>query len=222
MGKAGPQSGCFLIAIARMQLSWRVATISCACFFHRCGFLLLLKNRRMVAPSNQAWLRFDRQDLVGGTDQYGNLYFTLGAGTAEGDTSASSNGVLINGTNRQADVNFLDKRSSSELPIPKDFLTEGSAIIQLLSAHDRYTNNLPYFCFPETVSGAYNSNWYAHGLLHAARLSHSERLPSWRPTPGCNRLRIAIRTRDHRGRGARRPQAARADDVSHLRPESGC
>ena len=112
------------------------------------------------------------------------MYFTLGAGTAEGDTSASCTGVLINGRNRPADVDLLNKRASMELPIAKSFLVEGAAIVQLLSAHGRYTNNVPYFCFPETVGAAYNSNSYAHGLLHAAGVPHSERAPGWRPTPG--------------------------------------
>lgn len=137
-----------------------------------------------VAPENQAWLLYDRADLIGGTDQYGNAYFTLGAGTADGDTSPSCTGVLINGKNRPADVNLLNKRVSSELPIAKDFISQGAAIIQLLSAHDRYLNNAAYYCFPEMAPSAYNSNSYAHGLLHAASLPHAETAPGWRPTPG--------------------------------------
>jgi hypothetical protein len=137
-----------------------------------------------VTPSNQSWLRYDRPDLIGGTDQYQNVYFTLGAGTAEGDTSASCTGVLTNGRNRPRDVDLLNKRSIIELPISKDFVVEGAAIFQLLSTHDRFTNNLPYYCFPEHAAAAYNSNSYAHGLLNAAGLRHSGRPPDWRPTPG--------------------------------------
>lgn len=143
-----------------------------------------------VTPTNQGWLLYDRPELIGGTDQFGNAYFTLGAGTATGDTSSSCIGVLTNGRNRSADVDLSNVSALVPLPLGQPGATaitpwdvEASVIVQLLATHSGYSNNLPYYCFPESAPAAYNSNSYVHGLLHAAGVPHSETPPK-NPAPG--------------------------------------
>jgi hypothetical protein len=115
-----------------------------------------------ITPSNIGYWRGLMPTEFLPQDQYGNHFLTLGAGTAEGDSSISCSGVLTKGLNRPNDVTKppVELEKLAVGPIAEDGL-----IAALLSHHGNYPNDLPYACLPELNPGMYNSNSYAHGLL---------------------------------------------------------
>jgi len=145
-----------------------------------------------VTPFNQKWLlenaqRFetcsDSQSCVPlGIDDFGNRFFTIGAGTASSDTALRCAGFLTKGLNRPNDVRTPPDAPPIELPI--DLRLQGLVIDSLLSSFDAYQNDLQYYCFPEERTGFYNSNSFTHGLLHAASVGHNEGPPTRRLLPG--------------------------------------
>ena len=147
-------------------------------------------NSIRVVPVNQEWLASQSAlqlpaDLDA-TDAFGNRYFTLGAGLPDGNdtTPACGGGNLTKGINREGDVTKPVK-ALRKLPVGHE--GEGAAVFSLLSHFNNYGNDLPYWCLPgdpdSTAGLAYNSNSFAHGLLHAAGVAHDEREPRW-PAPG--------------------------------------
>ena len=122
-----------------------------------------------------------------GTDEYGNGFFTIGAGSDSSDTSYLCSGTLVSDRNRPADYSTPPWDPLEPLPYPPTI--EDNLIASLIHADERYADDLPYACRPETNPGFYNSNSYAHGLLNAVGLPgprFPERapmiVPGW-PTP---------------------------------------
>ena len=143
---------------------------------------------RVVPHDQERWLNLPDLQLPG-TDQFGNRYFTLGAGSDGTDTNSSCAGTLKSDLNRPNDVGKPPWDPLDALAYP---LGAEDALINALLSRDRaYPDDLPYACRPEQNPGFYNSNSYAHGLLNAAGLrgpSLPDRLPSlvpgWRtPVP---------------------------------------
>lgn len=114
-----------------------------------------------------------------GLDEYGNKFFTLGAGSGNADTSSACDGILVSEVNRGNDVMTPPWDPPELLPYPESL--EYDKIQQLLALDRAYGDNLPYACRPEQNPGFYNSNSYAHGLLNAAGLP-TPRLPARMPT----------------------------------------
>ena len=120
------------------------------------------------------------------TDGFGNRYFTLGAGLPVGSDTGlhCGGGNLTKGINRDGDVT---KPVKALRKLPVAHVSEGATIFSLLIHFNSYANNVPYWCTPgdpdSTTGLAYNSNSFAHGLLHAAGVPHKEREPKW-PAPG--------------------------------------
>lgn len=149
-------------------------------------FLVVQHNSVRVVPFNQDWLASQPSLDSGATDGFGNRYFTLGAGLPDGiDTGPTcGGGNLTKGINRTGDVNKPVK-ALRKLPVAP--VSEGALILSLLNHFDGYANNVPYWCTPgdpdSTTGLAYNSNSFAHGLLHAAGVPHEESAPRL-PAPG--------------------------------------
>ncbi|MEO7158216.1 MAG: hypothetical protein ABI039_11670 [Vicinamibacterales bacterium] len=145
-----------------------------------------------VTPFDQKWLLdnaplfetcADPQSCVPlGLDDFGNRYFTIGAGTGSSDTALRCAGFLTKGFNRPNDVRTPPDAPPIELPI--DIRLQGLVVSSLLDRFNAYQNNLQYYCFPEERIGFYNSNSFTHGLLHAASVGHSEGAPTRRLLPG--------------------------------------
>jgi alpha-tubulin suppressor-like RCC1 family protein len=122
-----------------------------------------------VVPRNwQHWVEAGVE--LKGTDDFGNGFFTLGAGLANGDTSLLCSGTLVSNLNRLADYTVPARDPLESLPFPPAL--EESIIQSLLDKDAAYRDDLPYACFPEQFynRGFYNSNSYAHGLVNAVGL----------------------------------------------------
>lgn len=143
-----------------------------------------------IAPLNQKWAEayYDGIRQTPLRDQYGNIFFMLGAGVRNGQDSTINclpgMEVLVSDTNRDGDVNKIPKAVSV---LPVDPLDEFTKIKNLLDYHERYTDNALYACLPEDLTGFYNSNSYVHSLLHYALIPHDEKQPLW-PSPGWKTL----------------------------------
>jgi alpha-tubulin suppressor-like RCC1 family protein len=114
-----------------------------------------------------------------GVDEYGNSFFTIGAGSGDADTNTNCGGVLVSDINRFRDVTTPPWDPLESLPYPASL--EDDMILKLLSLDSSYGDDLLYACRPEVNPGFYNSNSYAHGLLDAARLP-TPRRPARIPT----------------------------------------
>jgi hypothetical protein len=114
-----------------------------------------------------------------GTDEFGNGFFTLGAGSDSTDTNAACSGTLISDVNRKGDYLTPPWDPLEKLPVAPD--QEDALSHALLERDAAYADDLPYACRPEQNPGSFNSNSYVHGLLNAVGLP-SPRLPSRVPT----------------------------------------
>jgi hypothetical protein len=118
-----------------------------------------------VTPTFQDFWRDLKPDDFVHRDEYGNYFMTIGAGTAEGDTSATCSGTLTKGINRDKDVAatplVLEK-------LPLHAFEEIRLINDLYVYFGGYTDDLPYACVPEKNPGMYNSNSFASGILRRA------------------------------------------------------
>jgi hypothetical protein len=123
---------------------------------------------RVVPREWQHWV--ESGISLRGTDDFGNGFFTLGAGLADGDTSVRCSGTLVSNLNRLADYATPPRDALESLPFPPAL--EQRLIQSLLDRDAAYKDDLPYACFPELFynEGFYNSNSYAHGLLNAVGL----------------------------------------------------
>ena len=99
---------------------------------------------------------------------------TLGAGVGPDDTNVGCSGTLTKGKNRDRDV--IEKPATLD-PYPIDPRREAEVIWSFVEAFNRYGNNFPYACFPESNPGFYNSNSFASGLQDVVGLP----IPSPRP-----------------------------------------
>jgi hypothetical protein len=141
-----------------------------------------------IAPTNQFWTAKwyeQRPDLPVKTDEFGNLMFTLGAGLPDGRDSTINCAVpgaelMVKGINRSGDMT-KPTRVKTQLPIP--IWNEAAAITSILAVHERYSDQAPYTCFPDSFVGFFNSNSYAHTLLEYAQVPHFAASPGW-PAPG--------------------------------------
>lgn len=117
-----------------------------------------------------------------GTDEFGNAFFTIGAGSNSTDTNVRCDGTLVSELNRVADVNTAPWDPLEPLAYPP---AQENALIQALLDRDRaYPDDLPYACRPEENPGYFNSNSYSHGLLNAVGLPvprFPERWPTLAP-----------------------------------------
>ena len=118
---------------------------------------------RVVPVNQQRW-----QSQSAAKDQFGNWYFTFGAGPVGGDTDSNCGGTLVGGLNRATDVTIAPYDPLES--IPHNAVAGDTIIQQLFNRFNAYQNNLPYACFPENNDGFYNSNSYAAGLLNAVAL----------------------------------------------------
>ncbi|MDO8677529.1 MAG: hypothetical protein Q7R30_03065 [Acidobacteriota bacterium] len=153
-------------------------------------FLIAQHNSIRIVPYAQDWLAsqpsLQPPQGLDATDGFGNRYFTLGAGLPSGvDTELScGGGNLTKGINREGDV-IKPVKALRKLPVGD--VSEGATIFSLLAHFNNYGDDVPYWCLPgdpdSTAGLAYNSNSFAHGLLHAAGVPHDERAPRW-PAPG--------------------------------------
>ena len=116
---------------------------------------------RIVPTFQNFWRNLKPNDFVN-TDEYGNYFMTMGAGTAEGDISVLCSGTLTKGINRERDVD-VDPINLEKLPLPA--FDELRAINDLYVYFAGYKDDLPYACLPEMNPGMYNSNSFAGGLL---------------------------------------------------------
>jgi hypothetical protein len=137
---------------------------------------------RVVPHDGQHWL--EKGIELRGTDEFGNAFFTFGAGLGVDDTSVACEGRLVSDLNRTADYLTPPRDPLESLPFPA--AVENQVIQALLDRDAAYDDDLPYACFPERFfnQGFYNSNSYAHGLLNAAGLPtprFPERLPGLVP-----------------------------------------
>jgi len=134
-----------------------------------------------VAPRDFAsWI--EKGIEMRGTDEFGNAYFTIGAGSNNTDTNFRCDGTLISDLNRTADVLTPPEDPLEALPYPPAL--EEVLLQALLDANASYPDDLPYACRPEQNPGFYNSNSFAHGLLNAVGLPlprFPERWPSLAP-----------------------------------------
>ena len=132
-----------------------------------------------VVPHDQAkWAAVPGLTLAG-SDEFGNRFFTIGAGSDSTDTNATCGGTLKSALNRTNDVGTPPWDPLEQLPYPPGI--EDAMIRSLLDRNAAYPNDLPYACRPEQNPGFYNSNSFAHGLLIAAGLP-APRLPSRIPS----------------------------------------
>lgn len=100
----------------------------------------------------------------------GDVYMTIGAGP-----SGLLGGNLVNGLNRERDVNLSHNVSSQSVfgqscPVPE---YEDKVIEGLLRAHSNYSDNLDYEFAPQSWTDGYNSNSYISGLLGTGDFSFS-------------------------------------------------
>ena len=116
--------------------------------------------------------------VLPGRDEYGNRFFTIGAGSGDSDTSFLCSGTLVSDLNRAADYLRPSWDPVESLAYPPAL--EDSIIRSLIDADQRYADDLQYACRPEVNPGFYNSNSYAHGLLNAVGLP-GPRLPDRAP-----------------------------------------
>lgn len=116
---------------------------------------------RVTPTFQQFWRELKPADFVN-VDEYGNFFMTIGAGTADGDTSASCSGTLTKGINRERDVDAIPLHLE-KLPLPA--LDEIRVINDLYVSFGGYSDDLPYACLPELNPGKYNSNSFASGIL---------------------------------------------------------
>ncbi len=145
-----------------------------------------------VTPRDQGWLVQNRSkfETCGtaspcvplGRDPFGNLFFTIGAGSGSDDTNLQCNGILTKGFNRPNDVTAPPTQPLTAIPV--DPRVESLMITSLLARTNDFANDLLYYCFPEERAGFYNSNSFVHGLLHAASIAHEEGPPGRFPVPG--------------------------------------
>ena len=127
-----------------------------------------------IVPSAQAFWRGTDPSGFLPEDVYGNRFMTLGAGTGPDDTHLGCSGTLTKGKNRNRDV--IEAASSlDQYPVSRSH--ESEVIWSLIEAFNRYADNLPYACFPESNPGSYNSNSFARGLQDVVGLP----TPSARP-----------------------------------------
>ncbi len=120
---------------------------------------------RIVPHVPVAWAR--RVSLPG-IDEFGNPFFTIGAGAAGGDSSLGCDGTLYSDVNRENDYSVAPWDPLESLPYT---YSSEVAVIETILAHDAaYGDDLPYACRPEQNPGFYNSNSYAHGLIEPAHL----------------------------------------------------
>lgn len=141
-----------------------------------------------IAPINQSWMAdwyAARPQLTPVRDLFKNLYITLGAGLPNGqDTTVNcfvpGADILVSEFNRDGDLN---KPAKQWTDVPVAEADEAAAIQRLLDYHERYSDNAPYACFPDSLSGFYNSNSYARSLLEHASLRPNGREPKT-PSPG--------------------------------------
>ena len=138
-----------------------------------------------ITPSAQSLWLSTLPNAMLPVDDYGNHFFTLGAGTAAGDTSLLCSGTLSKGVDREHDVADLPL-NLERLPIHG--LLENGLITALIDHYQNYPDDLPYACFPEIFPGTYNSNSFASGLLISVGAPlplfpiRGTTLPGW-PTP---------------------------------------
>lgn len=131
-----------------------------------------------VAPTNwQSWV--EKGVEFKGTDEFGNGYFTLGAGSDSTDTTLRCSGTLVSGINRTNDYLVPPWDALEDLAYP--YSREDALIQALLDKQRAYKNDLPYACRPEDNPGYFNSNSFAHGLLDAVGLP-KPRFPSRFPS----------------------------------------
>lgn len=116
---------------------------------------------RITPTFQDFWRKLKPADFVN-RDEFGNYFMTIGAGTAEGDTSFFCIGALTKGINREKDVTA---RPVNFEALPVGPLEEVRLINDLYVYFGNYKNDLPYACVPEMHPGKYNSNSFAHGLL---------------------------------------------------------
>lgn len=95
-------------------------------------------------------------------DEFGNLFMTYGAGTADGDSSWTCMGTLTKGINRANDWEVTPVQLE---PLPLSSSEEVRLINDLFEFFGNYLNDLPYACVPEMFPDNYNSNSFARGLL---------------------------------------------------------
>lgn len=136
-----------------------------------------------IVPADGSWITAASYPNFG-TDSFGNKFVTLGA-EQRGNALPCFGGTLFAQYNRAHDVappvppfSFIRR-----LPIPEAMEAAASGVLR--DRQDDFithrNNLLSYNCWPETWGG-YNSNSYAHGLLHAAEVPHDEAPPT--PLPG--------------------------------------
>ena len=127
-----------------------------------------------VAPHDwRAWL--EKGVELKGTDEFGNGFFTLGAGSDSTDTNLDCAGTLVSGVNRTND--YLVPPWDALEKLAHSHSREDALIQSLLNKQAAYQNDLPYACRPEANPGFFNSNSFARGLLKAVGLPEP-RLPS--------------------------------------------
>ncbi len=118
-----------------------------------------------VTPTFQSfWRDLKPNDFVQ-RDEYDNIFMTIGAGTAEGDTSATCSGTLTKGINRNRDVG-ADPIRLEKLPLHA--FDEIRLINDLYVYFAGYKDDLEYACVPEMNPGKYNSNSFVSGILRRA------------------------------------------------------
>jgi hypothetical protein len=120
---------------------------------------------RITPTFQDFWKDLKPADFVN-RDEFGNYFMTIGAGTAQGDSSIFCTGALTKGINRNRDV-AEQPVNFEQLPVGP--LEETRLINDLYVYFDNYRNDLPYACVPEMNPGQYNSNSFASGLLRKAR-----------------------------------------------------
>ena len=119
---------------------------------------------RITPTFQDFWRDLKPIDFVN-IDEYGNHFMTIGAGTAEGDTSAACSGTLTKGINRERDV---DTPPTNLEKLPLIAFDELRVINDLYVYFAGYKDDLPYACVPELNPGKYNSNSFASGILRRA------------------------------------------------------
>lgn len=118
-----------------------------------------------ITPTFQAfWKQQKATDFVN-RDEFGNYFMTMGAGTADGDSSLLCMGALTKGINRANDVD-VKPVNLEQLPVLQ--FDETRIINDLYTFFGNYKNDLEYACLPEKNPGKYNSNSFASGLLRRA------------------------------------------------------
>jgi hypothetical protein len=124
-----------------------------------------------VTPDDSSWITSTSYPGFG-TDQFSNKFITLGAGP---DATGCFGEKLRAEFNRDRDVTATASSPLKRLPL--DGAEEISIQNSLIAKHSTFitqsNDQLSYNCWPGTYGG-FNSNSYAHGLLHAASAAHDE------------------------------------------------